>query len=662
MKEDSDWIKNKQDLKDSWISEGGKVGQAGRDTYQLDNSSIIFQTRNFFVSIFPGIFSGDVEIQDRMRKSFAIRSKNFVRQYIEASLESRSRIELGLTERLDLNKRPWDFEYQSSLYLKKKLTSSETISQLFELYNEGESLLVVGKPGSGKTISLLDLALNLLDKFESQASLKIPLFLNLSFWPSKSISIERWLILELNRQYFIPEKIAKRWIIEENLVIILDGLDEVKKNHQNDCAYAINAFIRSYPCTSLVISSRIDDYTELEEKLYVQHSLSIRPIPSWRVFRYLEACGEPLNGVLEAVKEDAILKTMAKTPLILSIIILAYKDFGKDDLLSISELSKREHLFETYIDRMLSRSKSDLANYDKKLATKWLSFLARKLQDKSLPIFYIESINASWLDNKRQKLNYQIYLLFACVAPMIIAGAYFGVVYLNVYALSAAYVYDEASEQQVINILPYNAAKQSILTMPRLSTLIGGAIGLVFWNYVGFTIVGKTPSFSSLFLIFLSSLTIGSAIVLFVHTLTVIFSRFIGWLFIAPSKKDIPNQLTWLALKNSVFLSTFVSFSAGLAYFLLTFLLTDLPFRFLNLAFLSLGYLIGIGFLSPFGAFCTRHWVLRKVLSEFGSMPKNYSGFLDWCCNRLLLGRVNGGYFFVHRMLMEHIALKYTTK
>lgn len=39
-----------------------------------------------------------------------------------------------------------------------------------------------------------------------------------------------------------------------------------------------------------------------------------------------------------------------------------------------------------------------------------------------------------------------------------------------------------------------------------------------------------------------------------------------------------------------------------------------------------------------------------------GSMPLNYTRFLDYCGDRVLLRRAGGGGMFVHRTMMEHIA------
>ena len=51
-----------------------------------------------------------------------------------------------------------------------------------------------------------------------------------------------------------------------------------------------------------------------------------------------------------------------------------------------------------------------------------------------------------------------------------------------------------------------------------------------------------------------------------------------------------------------------------------------------------------------------KHYTLRLVLFFDGSMPLNYVRFLDDCVDRVFLRRVGGGYIFIHRTFMEHVA------
>jgi hypothetical protein len=73
---------------------------------------------------------------------------------------------------------------------------------------------------------------------------------------------------------------------------------------------------------------------------------------------------------------------------------------------------------------------------------------------------------------------------------------------------------------------------------------------------------------------------------------------------------------------------------------------------------LSAGLLFG---LLMGGWACLRHHVLRLLLWRAGAMPWNYSRFLDYAAEHILLRKVGGGYIFVHRLLLEYFASLDTT-
>jgi hypothetical protein len=59
----------------------------------------------------------------------------------------------------------------------------------------------------------------------------------------------------------------------------------------------------------------------------------------------------------------------------------------------------------------------------------------------------------------------------------------------------------------------------------------------------------------------------------------------------------------------------------------------------------------------PFGGFaCLKHYILRLCLAATGDMPLHTRRFLDYAADRLLVQKVGGGYVFVHRLLLEHLA------
>ena len=68
----------------------------------------------------------------------------------------------------------------------------------------------------------------------------------------------------------------------------------------------------------------------------------------------------------------------------------------------------------------------------------------------------------------------------------------------------------------------------------------------------------------------------------------------------------------------------------------------------------SAGLIFGLA--SPAGIACIQHFTLRLVLCFSGYIPWNYARFLDYASDRIFLQKVGGGYIFIHRLLLEHLA------
>jgi hypothetical protein len=65
---------------------------------------------------------------------------------------------------------------------------------------------------------------------------------------------------------------------------------------------------------------------------------------------------------------------------------------------------------------------------------------------------------------------------------------------------------------------------------------------------------------------------------------------------------------------------------------------------------------LSFGLIAGGGEACIKHFILRVILYYSGSIPWNYTRFLDYATERIFLQKVGGGYIFVHRLLLEHFA------
>ena len=163
------------------------------------------------------------------------------------------------------------------------------------------------------------------------------------------------------------------------MFLLLDGLDEVKQDSRQKCVEAINKFRNEYGLTSIVVCSRIEEYTAIQTKFSFEGAITLQPLTQNQVSVYFDKFGKSLTGVKQLLKKDKILQELATR--MLSIMVLAYKDANPDELLTSKSVEEqRKHLFNTYIDRMFERpTRTTTSYFTKKRTLHYLSWLAYKM-------------------------------------------------------------------------------------------------------------------------------------------------------------------------------------------------------------------------------------------------------------------------------------------
>jgi NACHT domain-containing protein len=144
---------------------------------------------------------------------------------------------LALRERVGSR---FDLVLSNPLEPTQTILSGTTITKVFD--QAGGELLILGEPGAGKTTLLLELARDLLQRTRDNEEAPIPVVLMLSSWSVKQLPLEQWIAEELKAKYDIPSQIGKEWLKTNQLLLLLDGLDEVAPSAAPDCIEAINAY------------------------------------------------------------------------------------------------------------------------------------------------------------------------------------------------------------------------------------------------------------------------------------------------------------------------------------------------------------------------------------------------------------------------------------
>ncbi|HEY9905324.1 MAG TPA: NACHT domain-containing protein [Candidatus Sericytochromatia bacterium] len=614
-------------------------------------------------------------------------------------------IELNLEKRLDIVEQPFNMDWATPERLRRSLPTGTKVIDLFSQMGEGATLLILGEPGSGKTMTLLGLARDLLERAEQDETQPIPVVFNLSSWRGGKQTIADWLEQELREKYQVPKALSKTWIKNEQLLLLLDGLDEVRADERNSCVLALNQFIQECGKIETVVCSRIKDYEALSERLKFQSAIFLKPLTTDQVNQYLTEADEGLTGVRTAIQGDSILQELVKTPLMLSVITLTFEGILAQDLPQVSSREEYlEYLFNAYIERMLFRRQSVNKKYTKKQTKQWLYWLAQSMFQDSQSIFLIEKMQPARLKNKTQKI---IYRIGSRLAWNLITGITWGLLsppgYKLIIGLSVGLagilssftwgiivswlifpwglgLSGMLSPEQAINLymgigvvmgLPFGYEDIKLTETLRFSISLKKIIKNLIWGLFICFIIGPIIVLTSgLIWVFQSeppihflkdSLYFLICFVLGGGFLLGLFILMSDWIIdnqgSALESKTIANEGIWKSARNGVL--------GGLLLGLFGAVLGGLFASLAGAAFsggLFGGLMSGLsgslitGWTLLGGQACIDHLTLRLIMYRSGFIPWNYARFLDYATERIFIQKVGGGYIFIHRLLLEHFA------
>jgi len=582
---------------------------------------------------------------------------------LEQSLHYAPLITLELYKDPSYLANPWRSLVREAELPEQPLPASTQIIQVYD--DAGGDLLILGEPGSGKTTLLLELARGLLKRAELDESHSMPMVFNLSSWTMKGQSLSDWLIDELNSKYQVPRKLAKLWEVDNQILPLLDGLDEVAPEHRVACIDAINTYRQQHGFVPIVVCCRSAGYMTLPIRLLLNSAIVIQPLTIQQIDDYLGSAGGRLGELRIALNKDPVLQELAKTPLMLSVLTLAYHDLPVNKRLTAdSPMMLQRQVLEAYVHRMLQRRGTE-THYASQQTLHWMAWLAERLMQHNQTVFYIEQMQPDWLPSTRSR---QLYQLIVRLIVGLVVGLIVGLVNALVSGLIpgllsglAVGLGSEIDSKSKSEIRPTEVVEWSLrrirwglligligaLLTGLINTLLNGHIGMLFNAGIGTLISTLFSSLVSILISFLI-LRVGS-----------------GWSskMLDERQRITPNQGIRYSVRNGIFVGVMsgLSFglisgmgfglSVGLFYGLVPGLLSGLDFGwFLGLVnglFSGLRY-GGIAFI--------QHIILRLLLWFDGAIPLNYPRFLDYAAERILLRKVGGGYIFIHRLLLDYFA------
>jgi TPR repeat protein len=379
---------------------------------KVEGSGNIFSTTgdvNVVQYIHPAGFADrrNLEILREKVKHF------WIETVLDQSLHQVAAIELGKVIQKETVEHPWDLVIEHRRQIEKTISGQESIGILFDAFDQ--AILILGAPGAGKTITLLELAKDLITLSEKDPTKPIPVIFNLSTWSPQQGTLFAWLIAEMTSKYSVNRKLSKSWFENQWILPLLDGLDEVKEKYRSQCLNAINSFTQAVGVAGIAVCSRKAEYTRLPERLHANGAICLQPLNANQVDRYLLDCGPRLSALRTSIKNDPELMSLAQSPLMLNIMCLSYSEgdaITQPKGETCTGLDRRHLLIDTYITKMFERRGNKNAHHNRDQLLSMLCFLAKGMRHHSQNVFLAESLQPSWLLSNRQLW---VYLVIAHV-------------------------------------------------------------------------------------------------------------------------------------------------------------------------------------------------------------------------------------------------------
>jgi predicted NACHT family NTPase len=225
-----------------------------------------------------------------------------------------------------------------------------------EVLAKNANLMVVGKPGSGKTTYLQRVVMEC-NAGNLQAH-RIPVLIKLRDFVEDGREVAYSLELYLERCWRLSDAETQLALDRGRALVLLDGLDEVTGEDGKNIAKEIKRFARTYPQVQVIVTCRtqsqesrferfdyveVADFNESQVRAFAQHWYkAVMPDESGGL-----AKAEEFLGLL-FLEENKPIRELAITPILLSLTCAVFRHKGKF-------YSKRSKLYEEGLELLLEQ-------------------------------------------------------------------------------------------------------------------------------------------------------------------------------------------------------------------------------------------------------------------------------------------------------------------
>ncbi|WP_431620325.1 NACHT domain-containing protein [Limnospira platensis] len=594
-----------------------------------------------------------------------------------------------------------------------QLPPQTTILDVFDNPTISGKFLILGKPGGGKTTTLLELAEALIERAEGNSDAPIPVILELSSWQEVTKrkflpfgerekydpSIKEWVLSQLMSKG-VSQEMGEQWLREKELVLLLDGLDELRSERQAKCVQAISQFLSSeFSPLHLVVCSRKEEYEDYEEMLHLNGAICLEDLTNEQIRHYFASVN--LGEFWESIKGSEKIVDFIRQPLFLAVTSLAYQQIDVEEWRNCNTEERAiDYLLGVFCVDRLTRKAFKKENFEGKdfdpiLLERRLIWLAKYCTKFESGRNWVEldKFDPKILFNKKQDFykiinpaRYIILILSNCI-PLF----YFGYVYfskISDFSIQVEWSYNTVGAIFMLFLIG------SILAIPF--TIISNVLfGLVMQDNIRILQATKiTTTLGILCISLVSAILISSVYVLAFWLIIAYFlllpegASFLdvfAWIWytwlpltfgISPmvamhllwNEDNIEVQSNSSKKTGKAFTQPFTSIAGILSanifsvFFWLAYytLFTHFLFSyFLNTApepWLVFAVIISICMFGCGGYDIIKLCILIFLLYRNKYIPLNFQESLNCYTKIMILQRVGNRYRFIHRLVQEHFA------